>query len=118
MAAMSPLPQARRVRVYCEQGDRHGHTPLATAIVQLLWHERASGVTVFNAVEGFGARHVIHSAHLVDLGANAPVLVEWLERPERFELIWPKLAPLVEHAVVTVEDVSLLVPPHDTTQAG
>ncbi len=115
MAPMSELPRARRVRVYCEQSDRHGHTPLATAVVQLLWRERASGVTVFNAVEGFGARHVMHSAHLVDLGANAPVLVEWLERVERFDEIWPKLAPLVEHAVVTVEDVSLLVPPHDTT---
>jgi hypothetical protein len=111
MAAM------KRVRIYCEQSDRHGHTPLATAVVQLLWRERASGVTVFNAVEGFGARHVMHSAHLVDLGANAPLLVEWLERPERFDAIWPQLAPMVEHAVVTVEDVEALVPPHDTAPA-
>lgn len=111
---MAAMAAAKRVRVYCEQGDRHGHTSLATAIVQLLWHERASGVTVFNAVEGFGARHVMHSTHLIDLGANAPVLVEWLERPERFAEIWTKLGPLVQHAVVTVEDVGLLVPPHDS----
>ena len=113
MAAMSPST-LKRVRVYCEQSDRAGHTALPTAIVQLLWRERASGVTVVNAVEGFGARHVLHSAHLVDLGANAPVLVEWLERPDRFAEIWPKLEPLVQHAVVTVEDVDTLVPPHDT----
>jgi PII-like signaling protein len=112
---MAAMPGFKRVRIYCEQSDRTGHTPLATAIVQLLWRERASGVTVFNAVEGFGARHVLHSAHLIDLGANAPVVVEWLERSERFDEVWPKLAPLVEHAVVTVEDVEMLVPPHDTS---
>ena len=105
----------RRVRIYCEQSDRADHGPLATAIVQLLWHERASGVTVFNAVEGFGARHVMHAVHLIDLGANAPVVVEWLERPERFDEIWLKLEPLVQHAVVTVDDVQTLVAPHDST---
>jgi PII-like signaling protein len=101
----------KRVRVYCDQSDRHGHTPLATAIVQLLWKAHASGVTVINGVEGFGARHVLHSAHLLDLGANAPMVVEWLERPAGFDTIWPQLAPLVEHAVVTVEEVDLLVSP-------
>jgi PII-like signaling protein len=114
MEAMSSTPALRRVRIYCEQSDRAGHAPLPTAIVQLLWRERASGVTVLNAVEGFGARHVMHSAHLVDLGANAPVVVEWLERPDRFDEIWPKLEPLLQQAVVTVEDVAALVPPHDT----
>jgi PII-like signaling protein len=115
---MASMPSFKRVRIYCEQSDRVGHTPLPTAIVQLLWRERASGVTVFNAVEGFGARHVLHSTHLIDLGANAPVLVEWLERAERFDEVWPKLAPLVQQAVVTVEDVAMLVPPHDTSQPG
>jgi PII-like signaling protein len=117
VAAM-PETTLRRVRIYCEQSDRADHGPLATAIVQLLWRERASGVTVFNAVEGFGARHVMHAAHLVDLGANAPVLVEWLDRPERFDAIWPKLEPLVQHALVTVDEVKALVPPHDTTPGG
>jgi len=101
-----------RVRIYCDQGDHAGHTPLATAIVQLLWREHASGVTVVNAVEGFGASRVFHSARLVDTGANAPVVVEWLETPERFDAIWPQLEPLVRHAVVTVESVDMLSGPH------
>ena len=112
------MPAWKRVRIYCEQSDRAGHTPLPTALVQILWKQRASGVTVINAVEGFGARHVMHSAHLVDLGANAPVIVEWLERPERFAQIWLQLEPMVRQAVVTVEDVTMLVPPHDVPAPG
>ena len=109
MAAMST---GTRVRIYCDASDRAGHTPLATAVVQLLWREHASGVTVVNAVEGFGASRVLHSARLVDVGANAPVIVEWLDTPERFDAIWPQLAPLVGHAVVTMESVEMLVAPH------
>jgi len=106
------MQQATRVRIYCDQSDHAGHTPLATAVVQLLWREHASGVTVVNAVEGFGASRVLHSSRLVDVGANAPVVVEWLERPDRFDAIWPQLEPLVRHAVVTVETVDMLVGPH------
>jgi CBS domain-containing protein/PII-like signaling protein len=106
------MQQGTRVRIYCDQSDRAGHTPLATAIVQLLWREHASGVTVLNAVEGFGASRQFHSARLVDLGANAPLVVEWLELPQRFDAIWPQLEPLVRHCVVTVESVDMLVGPH------
>jgi len=106
------MRKATRVRIYCDQGDRSGHTPLATAVVQLLWREHAAGVTVVNAVEGFGASRVFHSARLVDTGANAPVVVEWLESPERFDVIWPQLEPLVRHAVVTMETVDMLAGPH------
>jgi len=97
------LRKATRARIYCDRGDLAGHTPLATAVVQLLWREHAAGVTVINAVEGFGASRVLHSARLVDVGANAPVVVEWLDTPERFDAIWPQLEPLVAHAVVTME---------------
>jgi CBS domain-containing protein len=109
---MAAMQSGTRVRIYCDQSDHVGHTPLATAVVQLLWREHASGVTVLNAVEGFGASRQLHSARLVDVGANAPVVVEWLERPERFDEIWPQLEPLVRHAVVTVETVDMLVGPH------
>jgi len=109
---MAGMQRGTRVRIYFDQADHAGHTPLATAVVQLLWREHASGVTVVNAVEGFGASRQLHSARLVDVGANAPVIVEWLERPERFDEIWPQLEPLVRHAVVTVETVDMLVGPH------
>lgn len=106
------MRKATRVRIYCSQGDHAGHTPLATAVVQLLWREHAAGVTVVNAVAGFGASRVLHSAGLVDVGADAPVVVEWLDRAERFDAIWPQLEPLVRHATVTMETVELLAGPH------
>jgi uncharacterized protein len=105
--------QGTRVLIYCDQDDHVGHTPLATAVVQLLWREHAAGVTVVNAVEGFGASHRLHSHRLVDLGANSPVVIEWLDSPERYAAIWPQLEPLLQHAVVTVESVDFLVPPHE-----
>lgn len=103
--------RAVRVRIYCDEFDKSGHTPLTTAIVQLLWSERASGVTVVNGVAGFGASRHLHAARQVDLGSNRPVVIEWIDLPERFAAIWPRLRDLVQHAVVTHEAVDLLVAP-------
>ncbi|MHB8718434.1 MAG: DUF190 domain-containing protein [Candidatus Dormibacteria bacterium] len=108
-----PAPvQAVRVRIYCDQFDRSGHTPLATAVVQLLWDQHASGVTVVNGVAGFGASRHLRAVQQVDLGSDRPVVIEWIELPERFAAIWPRLRALVAHAVVTRETVDFLVAPH------
>lgn len=103
---------AIRIRIYCDESDRAGHVPLTTAIVQLLWREHATGVTVITGVEGFGGSRTIHSARGVELAASRPCLVEWLDSPEKFESIWPRLQPLVQRVVVTRESVELLVLPH------
>lgn len=112
-AGPGPAPaHAVRVRIYCDEFDKAGHTPLATAVVQLLWHEHASGVTVGHGIQGFGASRHLHAEQQVDLGSNRPVVIEWIDLPERFAIIWPRLRELVGCAVVTRETVELLVAPH------
>lgn len=101
-----------RVRIYCSSADRHGHQPLSTAIVHLLWKQRAAGVTVVNGTEGFGAGRVIHTARLVDLAAYLPVVIEWVDSREHFDSIWPRLEPLVREVMVTLESIEFLIAPH------
>lgn len=110
--------RAVRIRIYCAETDKVGHTPLVTAVVRLLWDRHAAGVTVFRGVEGFGAAHRLHHARLADLGGDLPVLVEWLDTPERADAVWPELEPMLRRAVVTREDVEMLVEPHQHPEAG
>ena len=106
------MGEAVRVRIHCDEADRAGHQPLARAIVGLLWREHAAGVTVLRGVEGFGAGRRLHQGRVIDLGMTAPLVVEWIDTAERVAAVWPKLAPLLGHALVTREPVETLVGPH------
>lgn len=106
------MQTAARVRIYCDHGDRWEHQPLVTAVVRQLWKSHAAGVTVMDGAEGFGASRQLHPHRRIDLGANRPVLIEWLDAPDRVEAIWPAMAPMLQHALVTQETVTLLVGPH------
>ncbi|TMC50260.1 MAG: CBS domain-containing protein [Chloroflexi bacterium] len=100
-----------RVRIYCDRGDRSGHSSLATAVLNVLWREHASEVTVLDGNAGFGASRHHHSARLADIDANSPVVIEWIEIPSRFAVLWTQVEPLVRDVVVTREQVDLLVAP-------
>ena len=103
--------QGVRVRIYCDEGDRVGHQPLHQKVVETLWNEQASGVTVFRAVDGFGGGRVRHNAGVIESALFA-IVIEWVDSPERFDTIWPVLRPLVSRVLVTTEQVELVVPPH------
>jgi PII-like signaling protein len=45
----------QRLTIYLGESDRHGHTPLATEIVQRAHAAGLAGASVFRGVEGFGA---------------------------------------------------------------
>jgi len=45
----------KRLTIFIGESDRHGHTPLATEIVQRAHKAGLAGASVFRGVEGFGA---------------------------------------------------------------
>ena len=52
------------VRIFIGEGDKWEHQPLATALLERLRKEGFAGATGFHGVSGFGARSVLHVAHL------------------------------------------------------
>jgi len=98
------MKEAVRIRIYCDQRDRAGHRPLSEAIVQLLLREHAAGVTVVEGIDGFGASRELHRSHIRDLGSpRQPLVIEWIDSPERVAAVWPRLEPMV-HDVLTIRD--------------
>ncbi len=67
------------------EGDRIGHVPAERAVVEFLRRENAQGATVIRGIEGFGATGEIHVSHLADLVQKLPLIVEWIDLPERVE---------------------------------
>ena len=75
------------VRIYLSEADHgHGHKSLMEEIFSLL-HDRHQihGVTVFRGIAGFGSKGEVHSADLLRLTANLPLVIEFFDEPQVVE---------------------------------
>ncbi|ROR32152.1 DUF190 domain-containing protein [Inmirania thermothiophila] len=85
------------VRIYITEGGGL----LRDLLRRLHDEEKVRGVTVFRGITGFGRSGRMHSASLVDLGMDLPVVVEFFDLPERVEQILHDLRDVIPagHAV-------------------
>ena len=74
------------VRIYLSEQEAH----LDNLLRRLHDWEKVRGVTVFRGISGFGGSGELHSARLMDLSLNLPVVVEFFDAPD-------KVAAIVAH---------------------
>ena len=104
---MRRLEKAKRVRIYLEENDRVGHRPAHLAVVELLREHQAAGASVFRGLEGFGSAGVVHTVNLGDLVEKLPMVVEWIDAPERIERLLAEVERLVPRALLTIDDTEV-----------
>ena len=97
------------VRIFLGESDKWHHTPLARALLERLRAEGFAGATVVHGAAGFGANSVIHTASLIELSADLPVVIEVVDDQEHVDRLIPILDQMVTGgALVTVERVRVL----------
>ena len=104
---MEPTP-ATKLTIYVGDSDKHGRKPLHLAIVELLHDEGISGATVLHGIEGYGAHKQIHTARILDLSGDLPVVIVAVDLPEKIEAVLPKLDEMIGQGLVTREDVQII----------
>jgi len=74
-------------RIYLRESER-----LLPKVIKFLHDdEKVSGVTVLRGITGFSADGKIHTASLVDLSLDLPLVVEFFDEPERVEAVVGRL---------------------------
>jgi uncharacterized protein len=97
------------VRIFLGESDRWHHRPLARALLERLRAEGFAGATVIHGVAGFGASSIIHTANLIELSADLPVLIEVVDDQEHIDRLLPILDEMLRGgALVTIERVRVL----------
>ena len=96
------------VRIFIGESDPWQHQHLATALVERLRKEGFAGATVFQGVAGFGAHSVLHTASILRLSQDLPVLIEVVESDEHLQRLLPILDEMVVEGLVTVEKVRVV----------
>jgi CBS domain-containing protein len=104
---MQRASRGMRVQVFFGETDQVGHTPRYQAILEYLRKEGAAGATVVRGVAGFGANSKIHTAAILRLSLDLPMILTWIDAPGRVERLLPGLRDLAGSGIVTVEAVEI-----------
>jgi PII-like signaling protein len=96
------------VRIFFGEDSKWHHQPLDRALLERLRNEGFAGATVVHGIAGFGARSTIHTAHLVDISAGLPIVIEVVDTEEHVEQLKAILDEMVPHGLVTLEKVRVL----------
>ena len=84
-----------RVRIFLGESDTWRHTPFARALLERLRAEGFAGATVIHGVAGFGASSVIHTAALLDLSTDLPVVIEVVDDQPHVDRLLPILDEMI-----------------------
>jgi uncharacterized protein len=100
--------EGKLLRIFIGESDKHGRKPLYQAIVEMLRQEGLAGATVLRGIEGFGATSRLHTARILRLSEDLPIVIEVADAPERIEAVMPKIDEMVREGLVTLERVEIL----------
>jgi PII-like signaling protein len=100
--------EGKLLRIFIGESDKHGRKPLYQAIVEMLRQEGMAGATVLRGIEGFGAKSHLHTARILRLSEDLPIVIEVADTAERIEAIMPRIDEMVSDGMVTLERVEVV----------
>jgi uncharacterized protein len=103
------LPQeAELLRIFIGESDKWHGRPLYEVIVEEARKRNMAGATVLKGVLGFGADSRIHSAKILRLSEDLPLVIELVDKPERIADFLPQLDTMIDEGLVTLEKVRVI----------
>lgn len=97
------------LRIFVGERDLHGGKPLYEWIVRKAVERGLAGGTVIRGMEGFGAHSKIHSAKLLDLSTDLPLLIEIVDSLDNLEAFLSEIDPAIDEGLATLEQVQIRI---------
>ena len=99
---------AKRLRIYIGEADSWEGKSLYRALVLKAKELDLAGASVFQGRMGYGANSRIHTASLIDLSADLPIMIEIIDSEEYIQKLLPFLDLMVKEGLVTLDDVEVI----------
>jgi len=106
---MDQQSDARLLRIFVGESDTYDGRPLYQAIVETLRREGLAGATVLRGIEGFGKSSRLHTAHILRLSEDLPIVIECVDTGDKVEGVLPSLDEMIGDGLVTLERVEVRV---------
>src|SRR4030088_263789 len=103
------LPEdAVLLRIFIGESDRYQHRPLYEAIVLKARELHLAGATVLRGPLGFGRSSHMHTAKILRLSMDLPMVIEIVDTREKIDAFLPSLDPMMSGGLVTLEKVQVI----------
>ena len=98
------------LRIFMGEADREpgGDRPLYEAIVRRAREAHLAGATVLKGPLGYGKNSRVHSAKLLELSTDLPIVIEIVDAEDKIKAFLPIVDELVTEGMVTLEAVRIL----------
>jgi len=96
------------LRIFIGESDRWHHQPLYEAIVLKAREMHLAGATVLRGPIGFGKSSRIHTAKILRLSMDLPMVIEIVDTEEKLHTFLPVLDEMMKGGLVTLEKVRVI----------
>src|SRR5262249_12937697 len=93
------------LRVFVGESDKRDGKPLYEWLVLRAREAGLAGATVLRGIEGFGAHSRLHTAKILRLSEDLPIVIEIVDAREKIEAFMPIVDQAVEEGLATLERV-------------
>lgn len=97
------------LRIFVGEQDKWQGQPLYEAIVLLAKKEGMAGATVIKGCMGFGCKSHMHTAKLLRLSEDLPMIIEMVDSEEKIDRFLPHLDRMVQEGLITLEKVNVIL---------
>ena len=102
------LPEeGQLLRILIGENDKHEKRPLYEWIVRKARESGLAGATVLRGLEGFGAHSRVHTAKILRLSSDLPVVIEIVDTHEKIARFLPLIDDAISEGLATVENVKI-----------
>jgi uncharacterized protein len=96
------------LRMFVGEKDRFEHRPLYEAIVLRAREHGLAGATVLRGLLGFGASSMLHTAKILRLSDDLPIVIEIVDAEHQIDSFLPILEGMLTKGMVTIEKIRVL----------
>src|SRR5688572_9462399 len=100
--------EAVLLRIFIGESDRWEHKPLYEAIVLKAREAHLAGATVLRGPIGFGKSSRLHTAKILRLSMDLPMVIEIVDSEDKIQAFLPALDPMMGGGPVTLEKVKVI----------
>jgi uncharacterized protein len=96
------------MRIFIGESDQWERRPLYILLLELFRRKGLAGATVLKGVAGFGARSLLHTASILRLSADLPLVIEVVDSQEHLTEVLPEIDAMMGGGLVTMETIRVI----------
>ena len=102
------LPEeGQLLRIFIGESDKYEKQPLYEWIVRKARETGLAGATVFRGLEGYGASSRLHTAKILRLSSDLPIVIEIVDTDDKIEKFIPLIDEAIKNGLATLEKVRI-----------